>query len=348
MSGWLMYSIVGAVAALGIALIVSWARRPYRLRLPAIEIFAGNHQPGPAGYITIETFPANAAGDIAPTSEIYTNQVTALVRDGAGNIYVASDTGNRIQVYAPGAAGAAPPLRNIEGLATKLFKPAGLALDRQGNLYVAESGSPSTGHEAAVLKFAAGADGNVPPIDVIPSQIPIAGQAAAMNTRLGLPLGVAVDYDGSIYVVCRIPVRLLRYGPGASGDVVPIAEITMGLSDPQHVTLDGDGYIYVTNGDPNPSIAVYAPSPVTDVPPVRVITSSELSRPYGIAVDGAGNVFVGDIDRQSILVFDSGASGNVAPFRKIEGPNTGLAEPCGIAIRVLGDFRQPATNPTPA
>jgi sugar lactone lactonase YvrE len=267
------------------------------------------------------------------------NNCLAVARDRHGNIYVASDTGNQIKVYAPGTVGTAPaPLRNIQGADTKLHRPNGLAVDYQGNLYVAERGGPT--NASAVLKFAPGADGNVAPIAVIPSRMPPPGEMAAVNTRLDIASGVALDYDGSIYVVtCPEFLRpgeskLLRFDPGASGDVAPVAEITMGLSEPQQVALTLDGSIYVTNRR-NPSITVHAPEPVADVAPTRTITSADLVDPRGIAIDGADRIFVAEPDQNSVLVFDAGASGNVAPLRRIQGSNTGLNAPTGIAVRVI-------------
>ncbi len=311
------------------------------LRLPAREIFVAIYSVGASGYITVARFPGDAAGDVAPTSEFVGNHALAVARDRYGNIYVASDTGNQVRVYDPATVGTAPaPLRTLQGLDTKLHRPSGLAVDSQGNLYVAERGGPE--NASAVLKFAPGADGNVAPIAVIPSRMPPPGQIAAVNTGLDIASGVALDYDGSIYVVtCPEPFRLggqsklLRFNPDANGDVAPVAEITMGLSEPQQVALTIDGSIYVTNRGANPSITVHAPEPSTDVAPVRTITSADLVDPRGIALDSANRIFVAEPGQDSVLVFDAAASGSVAPLRRIQGPNTSLNAPTGIAVRVL-------------
>ncbi len=306
--------------------------------MPATEIFVGNHSVGPSGYATVARFPANANGDAPPSSEFFVNNATAVARDGQGNIYVASDTGKQVQVYAPGTMGRSPQLRNIRGTATKLHRPTGLALDGQGNLYVAERGGPA--NQSALLKFEPGADGDVAPIAVIPSQMAVPGEVAAVNTRLDIASGVALDLDGRIYVVTTPEFqrggdsKLLIFDPGDNGDMTPATEITIGLSEPQQVALGQDGSIYVTNRGDNPSITVYTALPVTDVAPMRTITSADLVVPNGVAVDGRGNIFVTDVDQQSVLVFDRGASGNVVPLRKIQGANTSLSFPLGIAIRL--------------
>lgn len=173
-------------------------------------------------YITVARFLGDAKGDVAPTSELYVNHALAVARDRRGNIYVASDTGNQVRVYAPATVGTAPaPLRTIQGPNTKLHGPSGLAVDSQGNLYVAERGGPA--NASAVLKFAPKADGDVAPIAVIPSRMPPPGETAAVNTGLDIASGVALDYDNSIYVVTCPELqrpgesKLLRFNPGANG-----------------------------------------------------------------------------------------------------------------------------------
>ena len=50
----------------------------------------------------------------------------------------------------------------------------------------------------------------------------------------------------------------------------------------------------------------------------------------GIAVDGAGNIYVASNNR--IMVFAAGASGNATPTATIAGGNTGLSNPFFITF----------------
>jgi hypothetical protein len=339
--------IAAIIVALGILIARIFLYPEEHLQLPATEILVGNHavvadpdrcgvNPTPSFcFFTVARFGGDAHGNVAPTSSIYTNFVTAVALDGQGNIYVASDIGNQVLVYSPATVDSSPPhLRNIQGPSTKLVFPTGLALDRQGNLYVAVRGGPND--PSAVLKFAPGADGDATPIAIIPSILPKPGVTPAVNTHLQEAGGVAVDFRGSIYVVDSSFSQLLIFAPGAIGysDVAPAVRITTGLHQPQQVALGGDLSIYVTNRGADPSVAVYAPTPVADVATARTITSADLRAPFGIAVDGTDKIFVADADpqSQSVLVFDTGASGNVTPLRKIQGDTTGLNNPLGIAV----------------
>jgi len=55
-----------------------------------------------------------------------------------------------------------------------------------------------------------------------------------------------------------------------------------------------------------------------------------LSFPYGIAVDGAGNIYATNPIGNSITVYAAGANGNATPTVTIAGSNTGLNVPALI------------------
>ncbi|HVA34097.1 MAG TPA: hypothetical protein VNG31_08120, partial [Candidatus Baltobacteraceae bacterium] len=89
-------------------------------------------------------------------------------------------------------------------------------------------------------------------------------------------------------------------------------------------------------------IVVFAPNATGDVAPVRVIAGSKtlLHSPSGIAVDGAGYVYVGNIVYSSsqlqkwpLLVFGPNADGNVAPVQAITPKVRTLVQTSGVAVR---------------
>jgi sugar lactone lactonase YvrE len=324
-------ALVLAALLAGVVLVV--VRRRYGFA--ASVFFVGNH-----GYdadtgvgLSVTEYPGNASGDTPPTGEFNGDHVSALARDSAGNFYVASDNENEVKVYPPTQTGRGPSMRTIFGLNTGLHRPTGLAFDAAGNLYVADQGGPT--NLSAILVFAPGADGDVPPIASIP---------AAPDTGFSVAGGVAVDDSGNIYVAGAIPDasgnlsgRLLIFRAGANGNVAPMSVITNGLVSPQQVALDLSGNIYVVDRDAPASIVLYAPRAATGSAPTGRITNADMTAPFGLAVDAAGNIYVAntaevpDPTVDCVLVF-ARASGNTWSVRKVQGPNTRLVQPLGLTL----------------
>ena len=101
----------------------------------------------------------------------------------------------------------------ITGPATQLNKPAHLAVDTLGRLYVVNRGSLATGDDASITVYAAGATGDAAPIQRI-----LGNQAS--NTRVRQPYGIAVDTDGRIFV--SQPHRVMVFAAGATGNDAPV------------------------------------------------------------------------------------------------------------------------------
>ena len=86
------------------------------------------------------------------------------------------------------------------------------------------------------------------------------------------------------------------------------------------------------------SITVYAAGASGNATPTATIAGGNtgLGVPYGIALDGAGNIYVANAGGNSITVYAAGASGNATPTATIAGGNTGLCVPIGIALDGAG------------
>jgi sugar lactone lactonase YvrE len=96
--------------------------------------------------------------------------------------------------------------------------------------------------------------------------------------------------------------------------------------------------LYVANSTGN-SVTVYASSASGNAKPIQEISGSKtkLLTPFGVAVDGSGNIYVTNDGVNQIDVYAAGATGNVAPIRGIVGQP--YRYPKGIAIDpVNGDI----------
>src|SRR5438445_7401690 len=277
--------------------------------------------------LTAGTTPGSAV--VAATSAGVSATATVAVTGGVAGkqLYVGSNA--RILVYATGASGDATPTATIAGDNTGLTGTFGIALDGVGNLYVANAGTPYS-----ITVYAAGANGNATPTATI----------AGGNTGLNAPAGIALDGAGNIFVTNQASNGITVDAAAASGNATPTATIAggnTGLHSPAGIALDGAGNIYVTNVSlisPN-SITVYAAGASGDATPTATITgfNTGLSAPFGIALDGAGNLYVANVTG-SITVYAAGTSGDATPTATIAGGNTGLSAPFGIALDGAGNI----------
>ena len=121
------------------------------------------------------------------------------------------------------------------------------------------------------------------------------------------------------------PTTLLTAGTTPGTAVV--AATSAGVSATVTVLVAGKP-LYVVN-QPSNSITVYAAGASGNATPVATIAGGNtgLNTPTGIALDGAGNIYVANelgFSSNSITVYAAGASGNATPTATISGSNTGL------------------------
>ena len=211
--------------------------------------------------------------------------------------------------------------------------------------------SPST-----ILQFSTAANGDVNPNSTItgPSQVIFTALAADAAARLyvgGSIFNSNPDSVGS--------VEILVYSAGANGTANPARTITgsaTGLNvDNQNgieaLAVDSSGNIYVnviyspSNGVAFPAIAVYPSTANGNVAPMRVIggsaTTIAQSSPNQIALDSAGNIYVpggAPLFPDSILIFNSSATGNVLPTSTLTGAATMLDDVVGVALDSAGNI----------
>ncbi|MGH7813491.1 MAG: SBBP repeat-containing protein, partial [Candidatus Binataceae bacterium] len=290
------------------------------------------------------------------------NIYVAICGNGCGG-----STSPAIAVFTSSQSPTAAPTKTLTGANTGLTAPAGIVLDSGGNVWVADNlAGPAS--DGAVFKFTAAqlvAGGNQAPSVTI-----TAASATQNDTLLTDPWGVALDSSGNIYVANGTDDSILQFPAGSTGDATPNAIAgeasqcvgaetpyscctgagtgptcpdSTSLSDPESIVADSAANLYVANRYGGPdltgSLLKFTSGLLGNVPPAATIENSAatgLDYPQGLTMDSGGKIYVanakGDTTPGSITVYAANSFGTAAPMRDIEGADTGLDAPFGVAV----------------
>jgi len=302
----------------------------------------------PGGVVTTLPGTAAAAGVI----------VGGLAVDSAGNLYIG--TNYSIQKLFPdgtltsvaGTVGV-PGTADGTGVNAQFYLPGGIAVDGASNVFVAdEVGTIRKVTPSGVVITFAGAP-------ALTGNIDATGAAAGFYR----PEGVAVDGSGNILVADTFDQTIRRITPAGVVSTLAGAPSVGGSADgtganarfefPAGIAADSAGNAYVADT---------GNSTVRKVTPQGVVTtiagaagaggtsdgtgpSARFSAPAGIAVDGAGNLYVADQDNYTIrkitpagvvttLAGSAGQAGSVDGT----GASARFIRPAGIAADNAGNI----------
>ncbi|HKE22335.1 MAG TPA: hypothetical protein VKB88_08090 [Bryobacteraceae bacterium] len=206
-------------------------------------------------------------GDGGPAAIAQICSPTGIATDSAGNLFVADIGNNRIrQISADGSITTVAET----GTATSV------AIDQAGNLYVNDAETDGWWTWQLIKKISpGGAITTVAglPCSGVPMQPPCgADGTTATKTFLGGPLSLAVDNTGNLLVA-----------DGGDGSKQRISKVS---SDGSIITMVGS-----CGGPPAFDLPDCQSAFLGDGGPA---VSAQLAAPSGVAVDGAGNLFIAD------------------------------------------------------
>jgi hypothetical protein len=242
---------------------------------------------------------------------------------------------------------------NATGAAARFSSPASVAVDSAGNVYVADKANHVIRMitTAGVVTTLAGSPGVSGTTD---------GTGAA--ARFSSPSGVAVDIAGTVYVADSGNHTIRKI---ASGGVVSTMAGTAGslgtadgngstarFNNPTGVAVDSAGNVYVADYG-NSAIRKVTPwNAVTTLAGIAGVTgftdgtgsNARFYNPTGVAVDGAGNVYVADTGYSIIRkVSPTGVVTTIAGSHGLTGTADGLGSaarfnnPAGVGVDAAGN-----------
>ena len=306
----------------------------------------GNHRirkVGPDGIIT--TLAGTGAGgggrfggDGGPATAAQLSFPEGMAVDGAGNLYIADRGNHRIRKVGPGGiittlAGTGRSAFGGDGgpaIAAQLDEPVGVAVDGAGNLYIADK------NNSRIRKVGPGG---------IITTLAGTGRSAfggdggpATAAQFNSPEGVAVDGAGNLYIADRGNHRIRKVRPGGiittlagtggpafGGDGGPATAAALRL--PKGVDIDGAGNLYIADSRNHRIRKVGLDGIITTLAGTGVrgfggdggpATAAQFNSPEGVAVDGAGNLYIADRGNHRIrvltLMTGGGTEGTVQPL----------------------------------
>ncbi len=261
---------------------------------------------------------ANLAGLVTPF---------ALALDSSGDIFFAENGDSRIRkidskgnistIAGTGTAGFGGD--GSAGSKALLGFPTGVAVDSSGNAYIADS------LNLRIRKLASG--GNISTVAGNGNYSYSGDSGQATSAQLNTPQAVAVDSSANLYIADTVNnvVRKVTAGgvistiagngtAGSAGD--GSAAIGAQLNHPQGIAVDANGGVYISDTQnarvrkiTNGTINTVAGSGTAGLGgDGGAATSAQLNIPAGLAVDGAGNLYIADFSNNRIRKVTSGGT----------------------------------------
>ena len=261
----------------------------------------------PGAMVTVAgTGTAGFSGDGGLATNAQINQPFGVAVDTAGNIYIADLYNYRVRrVSASGI------ITTVTGNDTGVYGgdngpaanatlyPYAVAVDKSGNLYIGDTINQRV--RAVNMGSTAITVGNVA---IQPGFIEtVAGNGAtgaagdngpATSAQLDYPYSVAIDGRGNIYICDTYNRKMRAVNTGTS----PITVATITIQPGNIATIAGDGtYGYKNSGS---------------------ATKAEFADPDGIAVDSVGNIYISDLESETIRLV-SNATGLIRTIAGVGG-----------------------------
>jgi trimeric autotransporter adhesin len=322
---------------------------------------------------TISTVAGNGtqgfSNNVLATSAQFNTPLGVAV-DGAGNLYIANIYDSIVQVVLKSTGivstvaggGGAPGQDNGysgdggPGTSAQLYYPSSVAVDGAGNIFIADSSNNVIRKLAAVSGIITTVAGN--------GTAGYSGDGGpATSATLNNPYGVAVDGAGNLYIADKnnnvvrkvststgLISTIAGNGTGGfSGDGGPATSAQLGTV--YSVALDSVGNLFIADYSNDRIRKVEVSTGIISTVAGNgtfgyngdggAATSAELNSVEGVAVDGAGNIYIADLFNNRVRMVSAGtglistiAGNGTKGYSGDGGPATSaeLSNPSGVFV----------------
>jgi uncharacterized repeat protein (TIGR01451 family) len=261
-------------------------------------------------------------------------QPGGVARDGSGNIYVADTSNNRVRMITPAGvistvAGTGSPGFSGDGAAATsamLNHPQAVVLDKSANLYIVDSYNNR-------IRMVSG--GNITTVAGNGNYGFAGDGAAATGAQLANPQALAIDSAGDLFIADANNQRIREVSggnintvagngtAGFSGDggtatnaqlANPTGVAVNAAGDTLYIADNNNQRIRVATGGKINTFAGNGNNCCNSLGDGGPATSAELNYPRGVALDGAGTLYIADTNDQRIRVVTSGTIQTIAGF----------------------------------
>ena len=279
------------VTNLGTTLTVTFAPAYAGARTAQLQILDAN---GAVQSSTLLYGSATGAQVAYPAVQSSVNSLVGpqhVAVDEGGNVYVTTLNGSQVQEF--GAANGV----NVNSIGKGLASPFGVAVDGLGNVYASEINA-----------------GQV--VKVAPN-----GTQTIVASGLSAAYGLSTDAAGNLYIADGIDNLIVQVSPIGN----TATRISGPWANPIDVAVDNNGNIYTVDGLNANARQVRKFNLASGA---SSVIGKGFVTPCGVAVDAAGDVYVGDTSIGGIIeVYPNGTQTTLG---------TNILNPCGVAVDGAG------------
>jgi YVTN family beta-propeller protein len=269
---------------------------------------------------------------VTGTDNSHFNYPTGVAVDSSGNLYVADQYNDRIQIFnSAGVYNSSLGVSGVFGSDNSHFDtPSDVAVDSSGNRYVADL------YNDRIQKFnSAGVYNST-----------IGAGFGSDNSHFDTPSGIAVDSSGNLYVADQDNHRIQKFNSaGVYQSTLGVTGVTgtdnSHFDSPFGVTVDSSGNIYVSDAN-NDRIQKFNSAGIYQltlgVTGISGTDNSHFHYPSGVAVDSSGNLYVADLYNGRIQKFNSAGVYHSTIGEGYGTDNSHFQNPTGVAVDSSGNI----------